>query len=222
MAILIGDVHDFIRGILKKNKGGFVSPKDIDRAVNRAVSDFCSSVISKFQQGGKFSYDHFLVKRKKYTVSPTTTVNDIPTDYAEGLTIYISDSGVLKEGEILSYDEFLERTNSVIVSPSTSYPIATIYVNESGVSKIEFMPAPPTGSYDFTLVYMKKPATAVYDYSQSNGNISQNVGASVNVDLDDRYFSDIATRALVYLGVSLRDQDVASLEGIRDNNQKQD
>ena len=36
MAILIEDLHDFIRGTIKKNYGGFVSPNDIDRTINRA------------------------------------------------------------------------------------------------------------------------------------------------------------------------------------------
>lgn len=223
MAILIGDIHDFIRGILKKNKGGFVSPKDIDRAVDRAVNDFCSKVVKDFKQGKKFPFDHLMVKRKSYTVTPTTSVNDLPADYFEGLTVYVSDSGVLKEGDILSYEEFLERTSSAIIPPALARPIATIYINDSGAPKVELLPAPTSGSYLFTFVYMKKPNKVFYDYDQVNGNITQKVnGNSVNVDLDERYFSDIASRALVYLGVTLRDQDVASLEGLRDNNQKQD
>ena len=36
MAIAIDKLHDFIRGTIKKNYGGFISPADIDRAINRA------------------------------------------------------------------------------------------------------------------------------------------------------------------------------------------
>ena len=44
----------------------------------------------------------------------------------------------------------------------------------------------------------------------------------MDIDIDERYFSDITTRALMYLGISLKDADVASIEAMKDNNQKVD
>lgn len=227
MAIIIGEVHDFIRTILKKNKGGFVSPKDIDIAINRATYDLVARIADRFRQGEKFPYDHLLVKRAEFDVTTSTTVKDIPVDYMEALTIYCEDEGnsvTLQEGTILNYDTFLERKNSSILAPTLYYPIATIYKNTNGDSKVQFLPAPPSATtYKFTLVYLKTPATAEYVYTSTNGNISQtsdDVTDSTNIDMDNRYFSEIATRALMYLGISLRDADVATLETIRTNNNK--
>ena len=227
MAILIKDAHDFIRMQIKKNKMGFISPEDIDRAINRGVSDWMSAVVYKYKKTGKYSYDHLFVKRKDYTVNTTNAgLMDMPTDYTEALTVYVLNNGILTEGTIYSWDEFLEIQNSNILSPTLSYPAATIYVAETGSAKIQFKPTPLSAgtNYTFTLVYMRKPANGVYKYTVSGttGTIAYNPTGSVDLDIDDRYFSDILTRALMYLGISLHDSDTASTEQLKDNNQKND
>lgn len=224
MAIPISDVHDFIRTIIKKNRGGFVSPNDIDRAVNRGVSDFISAVITKFKRTGKFEYDHLLVKRATFSVAAGSGgVQTLPTDYIEGLTIYHTDANsTLIEGTIYTWDEFLEVKNSTILALDRAFPIATIYINTAGTPTIEFAPVPPSGSYTYTFVYMRKPAKAVYAYTTSNGNITYNPTGTVDIDLDDRYFTDIVSRALMYIGISLKDNDIASIETLKDGNQRAD
>lgn len=224
MAISISDAHDFIRSIIKKNKGGFVSPKDIDRAINRGVADWMSAVISKYHRTGKFEYDHLLVKRAALSATPANSaVLDVPTDYVEGLTIYHTNAdGILIEGTLYSWDEFLEIKNSSILAPDRAYPAATIYLNESGTAKIEFAPVPTSGTYSFTFVYMRKPATALYNYTVSNGNITFNPTGSVDIDVADRYYSDIITRALMYLGITLNDGTIAGTESMMDSNQIND
>jgi len=223
MAISIVDAHDFIRSIIKKNKAGFVSPKDIDRAINRGVADWMSAVIYKYHKTGKFEYDHLLVKRATFTVSPTTSVQDLPTDYVEGLTIYHTNENTVQiEGTLYSWDEFLEIKNSSILAPDRAYPAATIYLDTTGTAKIEFAPIPTSGNYVFTFVYMRKPATAFYNAVVVNGNISAASSGNVDIDVADRYYSDIVTRALMYLGITLKDGDVANIEGMMDVNQKND
>lgn len=224
MAISISDAHDFIRSIIKKNKGGFVSPKDIDRAINRGVADWMSAVIYKYHTTGKFEYDHLLVKRAVLSSTPANSgVLDVPSDYVEGLTIYHTDANsVLIEGTIYSWDEFLEVKNSSILAPDRAFPAATIYLDSSGTPKIELAPVPTSGTYTFTFVYMRKPATALYNYTTSNGNITFDSTGSVNIDVADRYYSDIIARALFYLGITLENGTIAGTEGMMDANQKND
>lgn len=228
MAIAIKDAHDFIRSIIKKNKGGFVSPGDIDIAINRGVSDWMNAALYKFQRTGKFEYDHLLVKKKIFTVANSTSVQSIAQDdYVQGLTIFIKDgSSSPKEGTIYDWDRFLEIKNSSILAPNTIYPAATIFVQEESsvnVPKIEFAPVPlGSSTYEYTLVYMRRPKKGIYAFTTSGGNFTYTSTGSVDIDIDERYFSDIATRALMYLGISLKDADVASTEAMKDNNQKID
>lgn len=225
--IAIKDAHDFIRSIIKKNKGGFVSPADVDIAINRGVSDWMNATLIKYQGTGRFDFDHLLVKKKIFTVSSSTSVQSIAQDdYVQSLAIYLRDGANIKEGKIFNWDRFLEAKNSLILPPSLNDPIATVFVSEESsinVPKIEFAPVPTAGTtYEYTLVYMRRPKKGVYAFTTSSGNFTYNPTGSVDIDIDERYFSDITTRALMYLGISLKDADVASTEAMRDANQIND
>lgn len=230
MAVSINEAHKFIRSVIKKNKSGFVSPQDIDMYLNRAVSDWYSSAILKFRKTKKFDYDHLLTKRTVFTVSSSTGTQTLSDDYLEGLTIYITLDGNLIEGTLYDWDEFLEVTNSKIIAPTTSYPTATIFLNSSNVASIQFAPVPTSGSYTYTLVYVKKPTTALYAYSISNGNIADAASMVVNsvtkytadLDISDRFLGDIYTRTLMYIGLTLQDAALIQAEQIKDANQKND
>ena len=225
MAIPISDAHDFIRGIIKKNKAGFVSPKDIDRAINRGVADWMSAVIYRYHTTGKFEYDHLFVKKSTITLAVGDSgLADVPSDYVEALTIYhINANSVNVEGTIYSWDEFLEIQNSSILAPTRDFPAATIFINPSGVPKIQLAPVPTSGTFSFTFVYMRKPADVLYNYTtDGTGAISFNSTGSVNIDMSERYYSDIITRALMYLGITLENGTIAGTEGMMDANQKND
>jgi len=230
MAVSINEAHKFIRSILKKNKAGFVSPSDIDLYLNRAVSDWISAIVFNYKKTKKFDYDHLITKRGEFSVGAGDGTQTIPDDYFEGLTIYITNSGNLVEGTLYNWDEFLEITNSKILTPSTSYPAATIFLNSAGVAKIQFAPVPVSGTYTYTLVYVKKPTTAIYTYSASGGNITDaanmvvngNTISRVDLDISDRYLGDIYARTLMYLGVTLENPVLIQTEQIKDGNQRND
>jgi len=222
MAVSINEAHKFIRSILKKNKGGFVSPADIDMYLNRAVSDWISAIVFKYKKTKKFDYDHLLTKRTAFTVASSTAIQSLPSDYLEGLTIYITLDGNLIEGTIYNWDEFLEVNNSKIVTPTPSYPAATIFIDGTNVPKIQFSPVPVSGNYAYTLVYVKKPDIAAYAYTTSNGNITFTSSGSIDLDISDRFLGDIYARTLMYLGVTLENPLLIQTEQVKDVNQKND
>lgn len=222
MAVSIEEAHKFIRSILKKNKAGFVSPQDIDLYLNRAVSDWISAIVFKYKKTKKFDYDHLLTKRTSFSVDSSTGTQNLPADYLEGLTVYLTVSGNLVEGTLYNWDEFLEITNSKILTPSTSYPAATIFMDSANAAKIQFAPVPVSGTLDYTLVYVKKPTTAVFNFTTSSGNITYAGGGSVDLDISDRFLGDIYARTLMYLGVTLDSPILLQTEQIKDANQSND
>jgi hypothetical protein len=222
MAVSIEEAHKFIRSILKKNRAGFVSPQDIDLYLNRAVSDWISAIVFKYKKTKKFDYDHLLTKRTSFSVGSSTGTQNLPADYLEGLTIYLTVSGNLVEGTLYNWDEFLEVTNSKIITPTNSYPAATIFMDSANAAKIQFAPVPVSGTLDYTLVYVKKPTTAVFNFTTSNGNITYAGGGSVDLDISDRFLGDIYARTLMYLGVTLDSPILLQTEQIKDANQSND
>jgi hypothetical protein len=73
------------------------------------------------------------------------------------------------------------------------------------------------------LVYIKKPIDAEYKYTTDiNGNIVHVPSGSKDIQISDRYYGDILSRALMYLGVALDQQTLLGVEGLKDANQKND
>lgn len=228
MAILIEDLHDFIRGTIKKNYGGFVSPNDIDRAINRAQFDLFDQLVKNYKKTELFDYDHIFLKQSNFSITSSDngekTLSSIDANFIEAITFYYKDSSNnLHEGNLMKWDSFIDRKNSSIVPPiintatSEYKPIATIYDG-----KIQVAPRPSSGTYNFVLLYFKKPTNGVYGYTESNGVITQVQSDSTDLDWDERSFSDIVNRALTYLGFPIKDAEIIQAESIIDNNQVRD
>ena len=223
--IEINKLHDFIRGMIKQNYGGFVSPKDIDRAINRASFDLFDVVVDNYKVGDEFEYDHLFLVRGDLSLSVLDSgVKNLPSDYVEAVGFYYKDeNNELHEGNLMKWKTFIDRKNSSIVNPvidpstSTYKAIATIYDG-----KVEFSPRPSSGAYDFVLIYFKEPTEGEYAYTSSNGVITFNDAGSTDLDWDKRYFTDIATRALTYLGFPIRDAQTIQTEAVIDNNRRAD
>lgn len=230
MAISIVDVHEFIRGTLKKNYGAFVSPGDIDRAVNRAQFDLFDKLVDNYRDSDEFEYDHLFLKRVSVSLASSDNgIKVLPSDYSSAVGFYFQDdSNNLYEGELMKWDTFLDRKNSAIAPPTvatsasddTIKPIATIYNN--GTNKvIEFAPRPSSGTYTFVILYFKEPVEAELLFDDNNGVITITSGHT-DLEWDKRAFSDIVTRALMYLGFPIKDGQAIQLEAVRDSNQLRD
>ena len=231
MAIAIDKLHDFIRGTIKKNYGGFVSPADIDRSINRAQFDLFDSLVKNFKKTEKFDFDHLFLKQTAFTLTSgdngEKTLAGIDSNYIEAVSFYYKDSSNnLHEGNLMKWDAFIDRKNSTIVPPvinattSEYKPIATIYDG-----KIQIAPRPSSGTWNFVLLYFRKPTEGKFEFTETNGVISQttaNVNNSINLDWDERKFSDIVTRALTYLGFPIKDAEILQAETIRDTTQSRD
>ena len=95
-------------------------------------------------------------------------------------------------------------------------------MDSANAAKIQFAPVPVSGTLDYTLVYVKKPTTAVFNFTTSNGNITYAGGGSVDLDISDRFLGDIYARTLMYLGVTLDSPILLQTEQIKDANQSND
>jgi hypothetical protein len=201
MAISISLLHNDIRSQIKKHNSAFVSPSDIDFAINKSQYDVLDLIIAEYESGGKrSSADQDLLKLHLF--SGTAEERSLPSDVYKLSTVFLSDS----EGDILDDKRFNDRLNSIIIPPSASRPIATVY--NDGASKIRIVPSASTHRIKYWIV----PVVAKYNFTQTDGVITYNPTGSVDVGFPMSEYTKILNRTLFYLGIPSVNADVANLE----------
>lgn len=200
MSIGINLIHNDIRSQIKKHNSAFVSPADIDFAVNKAQYDILDRIILEYGTNSRSQADQDLLKLHSFTGDASERT--LPTDVYKISTVFYGEY----EGDILDDKRFNDRSNSTILPPSTTRPIATIY--NDGVAKIRIL---PTGS-THKIKYWKVPTTAVYNFTQTDGVITYTTTGSVDVSMPMSEYSRLINRTLFYLGIPSANQDAANIE----------
>ena len=201
MAIGISLIHNDVRSQIKKYNSAFVSPIDIDFAVNKAQYDVLDRIIQEYEAGQRrSSADQELLKLHSF--SGAAEERTLPNDVHKLSAIFLADA----EGDLLDDKHFNDRLNSTIIPPSVSRPIATVY--NDGAAKIRILPSASTHK----IKYWKVPVTAVYNFTQTDGVITYNPTGSVDVGFPMSEYSQILNRTLTYLGLPSVNADAANLE----------
>lgn len=197
-------------------------------------------------------YEHLLKKDYPFTlVVSDSGKQTLPDDlFKVGDVFYHTYNGNRYEGQILKDKEFVDRKNSYIEPATEEKPIARIVGNEieiapspTGASTYNYIlpyvrhnPVVrfnangsdlnftflPSSFADTVLVrWVKPPATM----TTSDGAVTYGIAAltiTTECDWSERAFSELATRALAYLGISLNNQLIAQLEGISEQGNAMD
>jgi len=201
MSIPISTIHNDVRSQLKKYNSAFVSPGDIDIAVNKAQYDILDRIVAEYESGrNKSSSEQDLLKLHSF--SGDASERTLPTDIYKLSTVFFGD----REGDLLDDKHFNDRLNSVIIPPSTDRCIATVY--NDGAAKIRILPTGTTHK----LKYWKVPVTAVYNFTQTDGVITYNPTGSVDISMPISEYTRLLARTLVYLGIPAVNADAANLE----------
>lgn len=201
MAIGISLIHNDVRSQIKKYNSAFVSPPDIDNAVNKAQYDILDLIIAEYESGQKrSSADQDMLKLHSFVGDATERA--LPSDVYKASSVFFGDF----EGDILDDKHFNARVNSTIIPPSTTRPIATIY--NDGAAKIRILPTGTTHKFKYWL----NPTIAVYNFTQVDGVITYNPTGSVSVVFPMSEYSRLLNRTLFYLGIPSENVGAATLE----------
>lgn len=201
MAILVKDLHEDIRSKLKKHAGGFVSPEDIDTAINDAALDVLALIVKNYKENRlERTAEQDLLLNFPLTGGPVYT---LPLDIFSLVAVFDGNA----EGDILNAFDFNNRRNSLILAPSSLKPIATVY-NLASSPKIEILPTSGANS----IKYWKNPTKCVFAYTAPLGVITYSAGGSIDLNFPLSYKTDIVARALVYLTPSAKNVEAAQLE----------
>jgi hypothetical protein len=202
MARTINDYYNFIRYIVKKERGVFITieqamanldaaqldcvemwfkPYGVDQQVHDALRDF--KIYQPFTSNSAgfvtFPSDYLHLIGQPYTVTGST-VNRI---------------------EFVNEDELPFALTSQLRPVSTSYPVAVD--NPTG-----FNIYPQTlqvGAY----FYLRRPAAPVLDYTQVGRAITYNSAGSTQLEWNEVYINHIIAVSLKYAGINMSEPEVS-------------
>lgn len=198
---MIEEAHKIIRDTIRKQTGSMKTPAQIDRALNRALFDYMIFLLKSNNNPQDI---------KRY-IERVDADNGVPENMVREISISSEVDESEYEGEILSEKEFNDRRNSVLLAPEYTNPIARISGKE-----IEVLPV--NGNY--ILTYYREPIECRYAYTvaENGRDIIFDPDNSIDLDCNKLAMSEVISRALLYLGISLENQSLVMEERIKDGN----
>ena len=139
--------------------------------------------------------------------SPTGLIT-MPDDYQHLLSLYtiafdaVRGTSANRPVPILNEDEKVARDNSQIYAPSTWDPYGMIIQNWN----VQLFPAVPQAGLVY---YLTRPAAPFYAYNVVSGRVVvYDPVNSVQLEWADKDQNSILIKALSYIGINIREQDV--------------
>ena len=221
MVLDVNTLYEFCKFIAKKEQRGFFTPSQFNIAMNVAINDKYSEMIgliSEYQYGSSKPKSGIAMTRKlklmstPFKGSAILAGSDSFTDSVlSGKGAYIlrverkdPDSGVFYSAEEVDDAQWMNRVHSCVVPPTDRYPIYQINGNGSGGTALGVL---PVASTQIRVAYLRPPAVAKWAFTGSSREIYAE-GPSLNPEFDGVYLNDLASRIMMFLGVSLRDSVV--------------
>lgn len=219
------EIHRRIRLALNKDTTGYLSPQEIDRALDRAqlmelrhlYGDDRKLPNSPLAYGMTLKIHADLTPFKKtlrvLPGSGPAGLIVLPTDYLFPIAITIVHEKVPRTVKIVSEDELGIRLSSVLRSPSASRPIAII----GGDFNSSFLVAPkgviqfyPERAYDATIHYLKRPDVPELKGTVGNRVFTYDRAGTVQMQWPDTAIDRIIERAIAVLAENLQEGEIGN------------
>lgn len=225
----IDKVHDDILFIADKVQGSYFSHEEIDRVLDMAQRSWFMELYGnpKQYQPGRYTPSiSYGVSQKindslapfKKTASFTSDVTGVvtlPTDYLHLLSMHtlemLSSTVYKRPVRIINEDELVNRLNSQVCPVLSSDPIGIL----NATKLVQLFP--DTLSQAGKIYYLRVPAVPEFGYIQSGVSITYDPTASTQLEWDDLNINQIINKALVLLGINLKDAEVIQLSMAQDN-----
>lgn len=202
--------YDFLNFWINKTFGTYYSPPECDLIVDRAQMSLFNDYYDEFGTSQRLNDALAPFKRTfQFTAitSPTGLI-EMPEDYQHLLSLYTivlnSVTGLPQNRPvpILNEDEKVARDNSQIYPPTTIDPYGMIVQNWN----VQLYPAVAQAGM---IYYLTRPAAPYYAYSVVSGRvIIYDPVNSVQLAWADKDQNSILIKALSYIGINIREQDV--------------
>lgn len=197
----ISDIHNFIDFIIMKERGAFITPEEIDEALDAGQLTQFAIYFAPYGQNQTI-HDALRPFRIYY---PFTSASDgsvtFPSDYLHMLgspfTVYGS---TIYSVNFVNEDEWVNAVRSQLRPNTLGNPIARD-------TSTGFALNPQQQQIGF-FTYLKRPAIPVYGYTQVGRVITYDPLTSTQLEWSDIYINAIIGQALKYLGVNLTEEQI--------------
>lgn len=206
----LNEVYTLLNFYINKEQGGWYSPEELTRIVDRAQKTLYNTYYTKYATSQRLddALAPFKVDFQFTTIntSPSGLI-PMPGNYLNLLALYtirIDDNSIphRRAVEIVNEEELAIRTESQVVPVTLDDPIGVIKTTWD----IQLYPAQPQSG---VVMYLRAPLTPVYAYSVVSGRvIVYNQGLSTQLEWSDKDQETIILIALNGLGINLSENDV--------------
>jgi hypothetical protein len=209
MSVSVDTVYQRVLSILNKEQRGYVTPQEFNLFANQAQMDLFEQYFYDINQFGRmhgndteFS-DMLTLLNEKINIFEVTA----PMVYGAGLhwtppaDLYRIGTLIYNNIEVerINQNEFLYINQAPLTKPNNTRPI---FVSSSAGYKVYGTLELITG---VTCNYIKKPATAVWEYNTVLGEAQYNSSTSTNFELHGSEETELVIKILELAGISTRE-----------------
>ena len=211
MAVSVDTVYQRVLAILNKEQRGYLTPAEYNLFANQAQLDIFEQYFYDLNQfsrlpGNSTEYSDMVdILEEKISIfetfGTTTYANGYwpePTDlYRLGSVVYNG-----SEVEHVNKNEYLYVTSSPLSKPTNDFPI---YTRDTSGIKVYGASEITSG---VTFQYVKKPAKAIWNYTEVNGEALYDANGAVDFELHEAEETDLVIKILQLAGVLIKDPSV--------------
>jgi len=205
----INQIHNFISFIIRKERGAFITPAEIDNALEAGQLEVIEDY---FKLYGMTQQIHDALNPVKVFASITTDASgevNFGTNHLHLLPLtYTVDGSTISRIRILQDNEWVDALTSQLRPATRETPIARTLS-----TKMQIYPA---GVYTVFISYIKRPEKPTFGYTQSGRTITYDPTSSTQIELGDAYVDKIIAKALAYLGINMNENDIIQFSNMQD------
>lgn len=202
--------YEFLDFWINKQFGTYYSPEEKDLIVDRAQMSLYNDYYDKFGASQRLN-DALAPFKREFVFTNITSPGGLimlPDVYQNLLSVYtiVQDARIglptNRPVPILNEDEKVARDNSQIYPPSMWDPYGMVVQNWD----VQLFPEVPMAG---KVYYLTRPAAPVFSYSIVSGRvIVYDPINSVQLEWAEKDKDSILIKALSYIGINIREQDV--------------
>jgi hypothetical protein len=207
MAQYIDKIHSFLQWLGKKQQGKFISPTEIDNALDRASIDMFREEYRQYELTQEIT-DAMSVFKAKANLTPTAGLVNIPTTYAHAVSISYQPADASKEEvevKIIDDARWHNRLKRKTATPSLDLPVCHFL---SGQIEVR-----PKNLSNIILTYLKFPSPVKWGYTIVSGrpvyaDTGGTNGDSIDPEWPEITHNDLIFRTCSYLSLFISDGDL--------------